>query len=39
MLKSKEFWVGFFIAYFLVIFVPQVNIMGYLGKRGGGMNG
>jgi hypothetical protein len=35
MLKQKVFWYGFFAAYLLVIFVPQVNFRNHLSKGSG----
>ena len=40
MVKSKAFWVGFFVGYALLLFVPQANVLGYLGGgKGKGRNG
>lgn len=39
MLKNKTFWIGFFIGYFLIIFVPQANVLGFLNMGKGKGNG
>lgn len=32
MLKSKQFWVGFLIGYFLVALVPSANVLAMVKK-------
>jgi hypothetical protein len=34
MLKNKNFWYGFLIAYVVAIFLPPSKIMGSRGKKG-----
>jgi len=32
MLKDKRFWIGFLLGYFLIAFVPSLNVVNKMGK-------